>query len=194
MRKEKNIGFKKQFFISLDYLRESRNYIWAIALIFVVGIFFGAAYSSNLGFLDDILKGLIDKIEGLDEFGIILFILQNNLKSAFFGMALGLFLGIFPILNCFSNGAVLGYVMKGVWDSHGVAEFWRILPHGVFELPAVFISLSLGLKLGMFIFAKEKGKEFMRRARNSMILFVCVVIPLLIIAAVIEGLLISFYK
>jgi uncharacterized membrane protein SpoIIM required for sporulation len=64
----------------------------------------------------------------------------------------------------------------------------------VFELPAVFISLALGVKLGMFIFSREKGKEFMRRARNSMIIFVCIVIPLLIIAAVIEGLLISAFR
>lgn len=194
-RKSKNRNsFRKQFREALKYLGESKNYLVAIVLIFAGGILFGAIFSSKLGFLDEILKQLVDKVHGLDTFGTILFILQNNITSAFYGIVFGVGLGIFPILASFSNGVLLGYVLKIVWFDSGVSEFWKILPHGVFELPAVFISLALGVRLGMFIFSKKKGKGFMERARNSIILFVCIVIPLLIIAAIIEGLLISMYK
>jgi len=193
MKTNKN-SFSRQFREALKYLRESKNYILAVALIFAGGILLGAIFSSQLGFLDEILKQLVDKVRGLDTFGTILFILMNNITSSFYGIIFGIILGIFPILASFSNGVLLGYVMKIVWFDSGAGEFWKILPHGIFELPAVFISLGLGVRLGMFIFSKKKGKDFMERARNSIILFVCIVIPLLIIAAIIEGLLIAAYK
>jgi len=192
--KSKTKSFREQFGEALDYLRASKNYIFAVAFIFIGGILLGFIFSEQFTFLDEILKQLVEQIKGLDTSGIILFILQNNLKSAFYGMIFGVLLGIFPVINSVSNGLILGYVMKGVWVDSGAHEFWRILPHGIFELPAVFISLALGLKLGMFIFSKNKIKEFLERARNSMIIFVFIVIPLLIIAAIIEGLLIAAYK
>jgi len=193
-RLEEKNNFKVQFREALKYLRESKNYILAVVLIFIGGILFGAIFSSQLGFLDEILKQLVDKVKGLDTFGTVLFILRNNLTSSFYCIVFGVVFGIFPILASFSNGVLLGYVMKLVWFDSGAGEFWKILPHGVFELPAIFISLGLGVRLGMFIFSKKKGKEFMERARNSIILFVCIVIPLLIIAAIIEGLLIVAYR
>jgi len=194
MKAKKPEGFGEQFRGALGYLRESRNYVYTIVLTFICGGLLGFIFSGEFGFLDEILKGLLEQIEGLSTTGIVLFILQNNLKSAFYGLALGVFLGVFPVVTSLFNGLVLGYVMKGVWLDSGLADFWRILPHGVFELPAVFISLALGLKLGMFIFSKNKSFEFMERAKNSMIIFVFIVVPLLIIAAIIEGLLISFYQ
>ena len=185
---------KEQFGKAFGYLKESRNYIYAIALIFVCGIFFGFVYSDSLKFLDEILKQLISQIKDLNLQDTILFIFQNNMKSSFFGLFLGIVLGIFPLINVISNGIILGYVMKIVWIESGVSEFWRILPHGVFELPAVFISLALGLKLGMFVFSKKPGEEFFSRLKNSFIIFVIVVLPLLLVAAIIEGILIFLYK
>lgn len=190
----KNGQFREQFLGALRYLNDSRRYILAVALIFFAGILLGAAFSANLGFLDEILKGIVNTIRDMNSSETILFILQNNIKSALYGMLFGVFLGIFPVVNALSNGLILGYVLKGVWAESGIHELWRILPHGVFELPAIFISLALGLKLGMFIFSKEKGKEFFTRARYSIIIFVFIVLPLLVVAAVIEGLLIAAYK
>jgi uncharacterized membrane protein SpoIIM required for sporulation len=46
----------------------------------------------------------------------------------------------------------------------------------------------------MFIFAKAKIKELKKRLLNSVIIFVMIVIPLLIVAAIIEGLLILAYR
>ncbi len=194
MKAKKNETLRKQFGKAFAYLRESRNYICAIALVFVCGLFIGFAYSDSFKFLDEFLKQLVSQIKGLNLMDTILFIFRNNMTSAFFGLFLGIVLGIFPLLNVISNGIILGYVMKVVWLDSGVSEFWRILPHGVFELPAVFISLALGLKLGMSIFSKKSRKEFFSRIKNSFIIFVIVVLPLLLVAATIEGILIFLYK
>ncbi len=193
-KRVKSSSFKEQIAEAARYLAESKSYIFAVAMIFVAGAVAGIAYSNQLGFLDDILKEILGKVEGLSAWGIIIFILANNIKASLIGLILGIFFGIFPVVNAFSNGLILGYVANGVVGKEGLQELWRILPHGVFEIPAVFISLALGLKLGMFVFSRSKGKELVRRARNSMIIFVLLVLPLLILAAVIEGLLISLYK
>jgi stage II sporulation protein M len=102
--------------------------------------------------------------------------------------------GIYSFFNILSNGIVLGYVFSKLVDASKLTEFWRILPYGIFELPAIFISLALGIKLGMFIFSKEKIAELKIRFKESLIVFVFCVIPLLITAAIIEGVLISFFS
>lgn len=187
-------SFREWFRGSLRYLGESKNYVWAVALIFSVGILGGVIFSDSLSVLDEFLRDLVKQIEGLSTFGVILFILENNLKSSLFGIIFGVVLGIFPIISAVSNGLILGYVAKMAVLKVGVWELWRIFPHGIFELPAIFISLALGMKLGMFVFSKNRWKTFVERAVNSLIVFLCVVVPLLIVGAIIEGLLIGVYN
>lgn len=192
MKFKKEVG--KEIREAFGYLGESKNYLWAIALIFIAGALVGFAFSESFSFLDSILGELISKISGMGPGELILFILQNNVKSSLYGIAFGVVLGIFPLITTLFNGILIGYVMKAVWLEAGVGEFWRILPHGVFELPAVVISLALGLKLGMFVFSKNAFGELKDRLKKSLIIFLCLVVPLLVVAAIIEGLLIFAYK
>ena len=138
------------------------------------------------------MREIVSKTEGLGTLDMILFIFNNNVKSAFFGLMFGILFGIFPLINALFNGLVLGYVFKLAWGISGVNDFWRILPHGIFELPAIFISLGLGLKLGMFFFTKNWKKELKYRFYSSLKAFIFVVVPLLVVAAIIEGFLIMW--
>lgn len=175
-----------------NYLKESRNYIYAVIVLFFLFAIFGFLYADQLRFLDQILLELMMKTKNLNTVEMIDFIFFNNLQVSFLGLFFGVILGIFSFINVVSNGVVLGYVFSRLADASRLGEFWRIFPHGIFELPAIFISLALGVKLGMFIFMKAKGKELGRRFRESMVVFVFYVTPLLIVAAIIEGLLIAF--
>jgi len=69
-----------------------------------------------------------------------------------------------------------------------------IFPHGVFELPAVFISLGLGVRFGTFMFSKNALSELKHRFIGSIKVFFFVIMPLLVLAAIIEGVLITFFK
>ena len=89
-----------------------------------------------------------------------------------------------------ANGYILGFVSSMSVESAGVASLGKIIPHGIFELPAIFISLGLGLKFGTFAFQKNKAKSFKNYLINSLRVFLLIVIPLLIIAGIIEGTLI----
>lgn len=177
----------------LKYLKDSMDYVWIVVGLFIFFIGVGFAFPEYFSFIDELLEDLIWQIEGMGAFDLVTFIFQNNVKSAFFALFFGVFLGVIPVINAVFNGIVLGYVLNGVWKVAGFGEFWRLLPHGIFELPAIFISLGLGIKLGMFVFAKKKIKELKSRFIKSMIVFLMIVLPLLVVAAVIEGLLIAAY-
>lgn len=177
---------------SFGYIKESRHYIYFIIWVFLISGLIGFTFSSHFGFIEDLLKQIAEKAIGLNGPDLIMFIFNNNIKSAFLGILLGVFFGIMPFVNALTNGLVLGYVLDKVWHVSGITDLWRILPHGIFELPAIFIALGLGIKLGMFIFSKRKFYELKRRAYESLKVFLFVIVPLLVIAAIIEGLLITF--
>ena len=123
---------------------------------------------------------------------MIRFIFFNNVQSAFFGMIFGVLLGLFPVIFAITNGYVLGFVASVSVNAEGILILLRLFPHGIFELPAIFISLGLGLKIMTFIFEKNKLKTLKIYTKNSLRTFLFIIIPLLIIAAVIEGTLIFF--
>jgi stage II sporulation protein M len=70
----------------------------------------------------------------------------------------------------------------------------KLLPHGIFELPAIILALAFGLRTGMFIFSKKPELEFRYRIKNALRVFVFVIVPLLVIAAIIETSLIFLIK
>jgi stage II sporulation protein M len=180
---------------SWNYIKESKNYIFFAFIIFLFFAFIGFIFPNF--FVEQIkliIAQLLKETEGLNTPSIIGFIFFNNLKASFFGLALGVLFGFIPIVLAVVNGYVLGFVSNYAVKTAGFSSLFRLLPHGIFELPAIMISLGLGVKLGMFFFSRNSDKEFMRRIWLSLKVFILVIIPLLIIAAIIEGCLIGMTK
>ena len=191
MKKGKDLDFKKQFREAEAYLKESQYYIYFAFLVFAAATLVGFVWAEQFAFLGVLLSDLVGQTIGMNGTELIFFILQNNLQSAFFGFLGGIFLGVFPLFNAIINGIVLGYVAELVVSEVGAGQLIGLLPHGIFELPAIFISLGMGVKLGLAIFAKDKAGEFRRRFFEGANVFLFVVVPLLVIAAIIEGVLIA---
>jgi stage II sporulation protein M len=183
------MGKKGSHNLCWKYLKENQNYFLVILFLFsysaMIGFFFPVFFKEVI---EEFIKKLIEKTAGMNFFQLLVFIFQNNLTTAFTGLLLGLALGLFPLLSIFFNGYVLGFVVSKTTDVFGYGVLWRLIPHGIFELPALIISLGLGLKLGMFIFAKEgkRKKQLMYDLENSLRIFVFIVLPLLLAAAIIE--------
>lgn len=176
-----------------EYLKESRWYVYGTAMLFFASIFVGFVFSEYFGFYSDILRWMINSTSNLRGADLSVFIFFSNFKSAFFALFLGMLaVGAFSVFNVLLNGSLLGYVLSLLWVDSGIAHFWRLLPHGIFEIPALFISWGLGVKLGMFIFKKNTLQELKKRFENSLKTFFFIVVPLLIIAAIIESLFIIF--
>ena len=181
----------KPFTKSLDYIKKSKNYIGFSLIVFFIMGFIGYLFPTL--FKEQILnliKELIEKTEGLSGLELIKFIFINNLRSSFFAMILGIFLGIVPFTVILVNGYILGFVAKVTTNEIGFLVLWRLLPHGIFEIPAIMISVGIGIKLGLFLFVykgKNRKKEFLKGLKDSLRVFIFVIIPLLMIAAIIEG-------
>src|SRR3989344_576945 len=168
-KRNSKLNVKKQFKEAIIYLKESLNYIYLAIFLFAASAVFGFLNAKNLTFIDEILKEIVSKTLNLGPLELIFFILQNNLQSAFVSLAGGILLSIGPILFAISNGTIIGYVMSRSYQSAGIQVLWRLIPHGIFELPAIFISLGLGIKLGFsiinsyftYFWKKNKTKIFL---------------------------------
>jgi stage II sporulation protein M len=191
-RKREGNFWKKNYSLSWNYIKKSRNYIIFIILVFLFGsllaLFFQPPEIVEL--IKGFVKELLERTKGLNSWQMIIFILNNNLKNSFFAMIFGVFLGVFPVFTALANGYVLGFIAEKSVAIDGLVVLWRLFPHGVFELPAVILALALGTKFGLFWTAREKKKEFLKRLESSLRVFLFVILPLLIIAAIIEGILI----
>jgi len=182
MKKKRGFSLKKEYIESWRYLKESKNFIYVAIGIFVASFilaFFISPSETLLNYIFEFIQELLEKTQGMSTTKLIGFIFLNNFQSSFFGMVLGVVY-------------ILGFVSSLTIVEQGAFSLWRILPHGIFELPAIFISLGLGLKLGSFVFEKNKFETFKNFLRSSLRVFLFIVIPLLIIAGIIEGILISF--
>ena len=187
---KKEFNLKKEYKKSWDYLKESKNFIYIIIVVFFVFVLIGFFIPAPSSLKEQILRfieELLEKTQGMSQWELIKFIFLNNLQSSFDGMIFGVLLGIFPIIAAIANGYLLGFVSSISVENGGFLVLWRLLPHGIFELPAIFISLGLGLKFGTFVFQKRKFECFKEYFFNSLRVFFLIVIPLLIIAGVIEG-------
>jgi len=197
-------SLKSEYVQCFEFLKESKNYIYSAVLLFfifaAIGFFFedlvNLFLNNTLGLnLNEMILGYVRNLlletEGMTQKEITGFIFMNNLQSSFTGMIFGLFLGVVPFFGIVFNGYVLGFVAMMSVREAGYFILWRILPHGVFELPAVFISLALGLRLGTFYIIEKNKSDLGRIAFNSLRVFLLVVFPLLFLAAIIEGALIA---
>ena len=192
--KKIKFNLKKEYKKSFKYLRESKKFIYSIVGIFflfaLIGFLFPVPdilYNEILKFIEEILE----KTKNLSTSELILFIILNNAKSSFLGVFFGFIYGLFPLIITLVNGYILGVVSQMSVGQGGFVVLWQLLPHGIFELPAIFISLGLGLKFGTFIFQKDKSKSFKNYLINSLKVFFLIVLPLLIVAGIIEGILIN---
>ncbi len=191
MKKEKDLlQFYKE---SFGFIKESKRKIFICISVFIFMILIGFLISPPAEIESQILeqiKQMALRFEGLNIFQTIWEIFSNNVYVSFLSIILGIFLGVIPMVISISNGYIIGFVMKKVSDQEGLYILWQLLPHGIFEIPAVMISVGMGLVMGGLMFRDNETRKTM--LKNMFLSFVLIVVPLLIIAAIIEGIL-MFY-
>jgi len=185
---------KEDYVESWKFIKDSKKFIlFGILIFFIFALvgFFAKVPESISNSLLNYFKELVEMTADYGALKMILFIFFNNLKASFLGMIFGIIIGLFPLFNLFGNGFILGFASKYSVSQNGFLSLFRLVPHGIFELPAIFLALGLGLKLGTFAFEKKNKFKVLREYLiNCLKVFVLIIFPLLVIAAIIEGLLI----
>jgi uncharacterized membrane protein SpoIIM required for sporulation len=118
------------------------------------------------------------------------FIMTNNISVSIATFAGGIVGGIGTVYLEFFNGLMLGVVGTACW-MHGMSEkLWSfVAPHGVLELPAIFIAGGAGLRLaqGLLFPGYMSRRASLVAAGSEAIRLFLGIIPILVIAGLIEG-------
>jgi len=116
-------------------------------------------------------------------------IATNNLTVSFAMFALGV-TGIGTVLMIAFNGLLLGTVGAATWHAGMALSFWSfVAPHGVLELPAIFIAGGSGLELarGLLFPGFLPRRESLTQAAGRASRLLLGTIPILLVAGAIEG-------
>jgi stage II sporulation protein M len=177
----------------LEYLRSSGKYILIVAGIFIISFMAGLLVSlQDLGLSEnylDMLKNSFGWIKDLNPVAIMLVIFLNNAVKSLLSLVLGAGFGLIPVLFVAGNGLILGLLVNLVLKQEGfLFVLAALLPHGIIELPMVFISAGLGLRLGYFMYISLKGekKDMRFELIESLRIYVRIIMPLLFVSAMIE--------
>ncbi len=117
-------------------------------------------------------------------------IMINNLSVAFRVVGGGVSLGLISTYILFLNGVLIGAIACLVSQNHLAIPFWAfVMPHGVLELPAIFLAGGAGLLLARAILfpGSYHRRDALRHYGQKAAQLLYGIIPLLIIAGTIEG-------
>jgi stage II sporulation protein M len=179
----------------LDYLHELRLQIGASVFLLVVGMVLGAVGGTrffNIDFHFHESLGRFARIfTSLPRPLLALAIFANNAVKTLLVIILGIAGGIIPVGFLLFNGYALGLVLHASTQSRGIlSTLLAIAPHGLFELPAVLVGASIGLYLGLQAIKRWRGQHEINLKSDlgrGLRFFWSVILPLLLIAALIEA-------
>jgi uncharacterized membrane protein SpoIIM required for sporulation len=116
--------------------------------------------------------------------------MTNNIAVSLAACATGMFAGLGPVYMMLFNGLLIGVVGSACQRVGMSMDLWSfVAPHGVLELPAIFIAGGAGLLLahGILFPGSLPRRDAIAEAGARAIRLLLGVIPILVIAGVIEG-------
>ena len=117
-------------------------------------------------------------------------IMTNNLSVAFATFASGITGGVGTVWMMVLNGLLIGVIGAATLQAGMAGQLWTfVVPHGVLELPAIFIAGGAGFEIarGMLFPGLLPRRESLARAGGRAAQLLLGTIPMLIVAGVIEG-------
>jgi len=170
------------------------HYLIISGIILIAG--FGAGFALSVAepeFGESLLKLFEEMVAGQimdnDPPMLALQLFLNNLEACVVIFIGGAFLGIISVAILLLNGVIIGAVLEILREEAGyLALIAAIVPHGIFELPAVIASGALGLMLGRAVKNEfAGGADASIEAWHLGKFFLKYIIPFVAIAAIVEA-------
>jgi stage II sporulation protein M len=139
----------------------------------------------------DTIATFVKGFAGMPRWQLAIAIFLNNSVKTLIALLLGILFGVVPTVFLLANGVALGVALslsiqsRGIWHS-----LLSLLPHGIIELPAVFLGMSIGLLLGVHAFKRLRGRSETPVSTEVYLgvrYFFAVILPLLLLAALVEA-------
>lgn len=189
-------------YFSNGFPRLVKEFRWFIILSFgffaagfLLSLFLVLSNDSNASFF--IPSQYIDGVKGGENGGdawnyplMSSYIMVNNISVALRAFVFGITLGIGTVYVLFLNGAMLGALTALIYMYSSPMKYWSlILPHGIIELSAIFISGAAGLIIAKSILlpGDYSRKDSLILGSKRAVSLVAGVVLLLVAAGIIEG-------
>lgn len=125
-------------------------------------------------------------------------LMTHNTKVTILTMVTGFLWGIVSLMLLFHNGTLIGVIMWDyIRDGQGVFLTAWLLPHGSFELPAIFIGGQAGLVIARTMFGwgtNLRLRQRFERIRGDLLTLVGGAALLLIWAGIVESFLSQYHR
>ena len=151
-------------------------------------VFYGFFFPEKFGgMLDEFVRS--SDYDNMSMFEMMRSLFINNSKVAGMVVLFGVTI-VVPLFILVANGVLIGAAIERASES---VSWWDIVyniaPHGIFEIPAMILAFAVGYRIAKAWFKKNRLHNIWGRFKDAVIVYVCVIIPLLFIASMIEGVL-----
>jgi len=167
--------------------------------VFITIFLFGVGLALGLATPTTILSPLSEDIATLEEFGSLLvpfefftfiFIFSKNVSALLISFVLSPILCLTPILALIVNGWLIAFVSVPVVQQESLGFLLAaLLPHGIFELPALILGQAAALSFGtmtMLTLFKKGRRNLMLPVLKQNLKYLLIAFALLLPAAIIE--------
>ena len=174
------------------------NLFGLAAVLFMMGVVVGPRIvERNIRFLIAyplwIYRYLEKILQGKPRFlKLFLIIFCFNATSLFISFVSG-FTGVLPFLFAFLTGLNVSIITFKVAGRMGFAAIF-LNPVAFIELPAAWISLSLGMSLGLEIVSPVMGIPISHFFKDLLQVYLMLVLPLLFLSGLLESAMIAFMR
>ena len=170
-----------------------QRWIFIAVFLFGAGVAFGLATPASNSLPAEYITAFEEQfasILALPKPLIALFIFLNNTLAVLISFALSPIFCLVPILALITNGWMLAFVSTLVIKEESLGFLLAgLLPHGIFELPALILAeaaaLSFGTMAVLALFKKERRNLLLPSLKQNL-RYVVVALALLVPAAIIE--------
>lgn len=165
-------------------------YIYIVSFLFLLSAFLG--YLTPYRYQEEIAKALLIHFSPLQthtQLQLFIKIFLNNYLSTLLSLLIGLFFGLGTVLFLLINGFAMGNLISFASTKVSLYKIGlAIVPHGIFEVPAVLIASSYGLWWGVKNYRRFRYQNcFREQFALPMKRYLYVVVPLLLIGSFVEA-------
>ncbi len=165
-------------------------YLCIVSSLFLLSFLLG--YLTPHRYQEEIAGTLLSHFSSLEShtrIQLFLKIFLNNYLSTLLALLIGLFFCLGTVLFLLINGFVMGNLLSFASTRASLYKIGlAIVPHGIFEVPAVLIASSYGLWWGVKNYRRFRYRDsFQEQFALPMKRYLHIVVPLLLIGAFVEA-------
>jgi stage II sporulation protein M len=145
--------------------------------------------SIGQGFLALFKDSVMEGITGDTPVVLCVNIFLNNLQACLLLFLGGASFGIVTLFILSTNGLIIGSILEIVREKQGIDLILAaIVPHGIFEIPSFIMSGALGFLVAKSLLEEWHGNgDASSQAAQYGRIFVVFILPLVLLAAVVEA-------